>query len=321
MADGALRAALGAYAVLLAGCVGLGPAPDLPRDVPELTETPFYPQTDYDCGPAALATILNAVDVGTSPAELIDAVYIEGLEGSLQAELLAATRRYGMLPVPVAPEPDALFDEVASGRPVLVLQNLGLERAPRWHYAVVIGFEADAGRVILRSGTERRRLERSRWFMRSWRLADHWGFVAVRPGEIPASATPDRYMRALVGAERQLGSTAAAEAYEAALARWPDDPLVLFLDGVRAHSAEDWATAVDRYRAALAREPAHVAARNNLAEALLEQGCRAQALREARTARKHASAEGEFAAAVADTLRRVEQSAPDAPEPAVCGQG
>src|SRR5690606_23398126 len=105
----------------------------------ELTDVPFFPQTDYQCGPAALATILAHEGLAVDAAQLTPAVYVEGLRGSLQAELLAATRRHGFVPYRLDDDPAALFAEIESGKPVLVLQNLGFERFPVWHYAVVVG--------------------------------------------------------------------------------------------------------------------------------------------------------------------------------------
>src|SRR5690606_22366692 len=113
-----------------------------------------------------------------------------------------------------------------SGRPVLVLQNHGVPRIPIWHYAVVVG--ANGSDVILRSGTERRRVESAARFLRSWQRGDHWAFVPVAPGELPVTATAATYVRALAGAEPLLAAEAAAAAYAAALSRWPDDALVLF---------------------------------------------------------------------------------------------
>jgi hypothetical protein len=289
-------------------------------DVPELIETPFFPQTEYDCGPAALATILGAARVDVSLAELTSAVYIEGLKGSLQAELLAATRRHGVLPVPVGPDMDSLLAEVASGRPVLVLQNLGLKRAPAWHYAVVVGFDASTQRVILRSGAEPRRRERLRAFLRSWALADHWGFVAAQAGEIPVTADADRYMRVLIRSRRQLGDRAVDAAYEAALERWPDDVLVLFAAAVREHGAGNWSTAAHLYRQALLHDSTHEAAHNNLAHVLLAQGCHDAALREARLALSYSAPDSEFRATIADTVQRIETSQ-RADSSTACGTG
>jgi tetratricopeptide (TPR) repeat protein len=311
-----VRFLVGACA-LIAGCAGKAPLPTL-ATVPELTDVPFFAQTEYQCGPAALATILNTAGVAVTPTELIDAVYVEGLKGSLQPELTAATRRYGLLPLPVAPDAQSLFAEVADGRPALVMQNLGVRKVPVWHYAVVVGFDADAGEVILRSGTEQRRLESLRQFLRSWQLADNWAFVATEPATIPATAQSDIYMRALVGAEPQLGDATLERAYSSALARWPDDPFVLFLAALREHAKGHRANAAKLYRQVLARDPDHAAARNNLANALFEQGCRTEALQEARAALDREPPDGEFHAAILDTVREIEESAPRAEDPALC---
>src|SRR5690606_38933349 len=109
---------------------------------------------------------------------------------SLQAELLAATRRHGFVPYRLEPDPLALFAEVESGKPVLVMQNLGLPRFPVWHYAVVVGFDPEQERVLLRSGTERRRAEPLGRFLRSWQRAEQWAFVAAAPARPPRTAAP-----------------------------------------------------------------------------------------------------------------------------------
>jgi hypothetical protein len=303
----------------LPGCALQGPQAEL-YPVAELTDVPFFPQSDYDCGPAALATILNAAGVAVSPAELIDAVYVEGLRGSLQVELHAATRREGLIPVPVGESAEQLLAEVDSGRPVLVMQNLGFARAPIWHYAVVVGYSAERSRFVLRSGTEARRLERDSRFLRSWRLADNWGFVAVRPGEIPVSATPDSYMRALLGASDRLEPAGEDRAYDAALDRWPDDPFVLFLAAAREQAREQLAPAASLYRRLLALDPAHAAGRNNLANVLLAQGCPESAAREARIALQTQGPDGDFVGAITATIEEIE-AAMDGKESACSASG
>jgi tetratricopeptide (TPR) repeat protein len=235
----------------------------------------------------------------------VDDVYVAGLHGSLQAELLGAPRRHGRLPYVLEPDAAALAAELGAGRPVLVLQNLGLERAPVWHYAVVVGIDGDD--VILRSGTEQRRVERDVRFLRSWQRGDNWGFVTVEPGTFPATATAGNYVRALAGAETLLDPAAAERGYEAALKRWPGDELVLFAAAGHRHGAGDLTGATTLYRELLAAAPQHAAARNNLANVLAARGCYGEALVEARTA-ADASAAAELGDAIRDTLGEIERA-------------
>jgi hypothetical protein len=296
-------------ALLVAGCAG---APQLPPAAAvELTAVPFFAQTDYQCGPAALATVLAHAGAAVDSDELVREVYVAGLRGSLQPELLGATRRHGFIPYVIAPEPSALVAELTARRPVLVLQNLGLARVPIWHYAVVVGIEAD--NVVLRSGTQQRRIERSSGFLRSWQRGENWGFVALEPGELPATATAETYVRALAGAEPLLGAAAAQRSYRAALERWPGDELVLFAAAGQRHAVGDLTGATTLYRQLLTNAPHHVAARNNLANALAARGCHAEALAEARAALADVAPTDELAAAVRDTVAELEGTGSAAP--------
>jgi tetratricopeptide (TPR) repeat protein len=290
--------------VLICGCTA---APRLPADAPtvELATVPFFPQTEYQCGPAALATVLAHAGVDIAADDLVDEVYIAGLQGSLQPEMLGATRRHGLLPYVLEPDAAALAAELAAGRPVLVLQNLGFERAPLWHYAVVIGIDGDE--VILRSGTERRRVERDVRFLRSWQRGDNWAFVTVEPGVFPATATAGSYVRALAGAEAMLDPAAAERGYEAALKRWPGDELVLFAAAGHRHGTGDLTGATTLYSELLAAAPQHAAAHNNLANVLAARGCYGEALVEARAAAASSTA-AELGDAIRDTVSEIERA-------------
>jgi hypothetical protein len=299
-------------ALALCSCAA---APQLPPGAPgvELTAVPFFPQTDYQCGPAALATVLRHAGADVDAEGLVREVYAPGLRGSLQPELLGATRRHGFIPYVIEPEPDALVAELAARRPVLVLQNLGLDRVPVWHYAVVVGL--DGGAVILRSGTEQRRIEQGKRFLRSWQRGANWAFVALPPGELPATAKSGAYVRALAGAEPLLGAAAAERGYRAALERWPGDELVLFAAAGQRHAAGDLGGATTLYRQLLAAAPQHAAARNNLANVLAERGCGADALAEARAALAALAPGDELRGAVLDTVAELGRAAAAAAHP------
>lgn len=309
--------ALAAFA--LAGCAG---APRFDAAAPssiELDDVPFYPQTAFQCGPASLATVLAYEGLAVTPDELAPSVYVEGLRGSLQAELLAATRRRGLVPYRLEPDAEALFAEVESGKPVLVLQNLGIDRVPLWHYAVVVGFDAEADRVVLRSGKQRRRQERLGRFLKTWDRGDNWAFVASRPDEPPATATAGGWIRAITDAVHVLPPDALDAAFAAAKARWPKDALVLFAAAAHEASAGRPHAAARDYRRLLGIDPGHAAARNNLAHLLAADGCVAGALREARLALAALGSDSPLRPAIEDTVvTLVERAQTAGQEPAHC---
>jgi hypothetical protein len=75
--------------------------PLLPSAI-ELDQSPFFPQEEFHCGPAALATTLNAAGIGATPEELARQVFLPARRGSLQAEMPAAARRAVSLGGPFA---------------------------------------------------------------------------------------------------------------------------------------------------------------------------------------------------------------------------
>ena len=164
-------------------------------DTIRLQGVPFYPQLEYECGPAALAGVLGASGVSATPATLSPQVYLPGRQGSLQVELMAATRRAGRIPYIVDGTPQALVAELAAGRPVLVLQNLQTRDFPVWHYAVLVGLDAAANRVYLNSGAEQSLPVAAPEFLRTWDWAGRWALVVLRPGELPAGAQAARLHR------------------------------------------------------------------------------------------------------------------------------
>ncbi|MDP4529713.1 PA2778 family cysteine peptidase [Alkalimonas delamerensis] len=239
----------------------------------ELTETPFYPQLQYQCGPAALATVLQSSGVVSAEPELLaEQVYLPKRQGSLQAELMAASRRAERVPYPLSPELEALVTELHAGHPVLVLKNLGLARFPRWHYAVVIGYDPSRQQLLLRSGTEPRQRLSLRRFERSWQLADYWALVVPAAGSLPATAEPGRYLSAVAQVEQQGRLELAALSYTAAQQRWPNDDRVLFALGNIAYQQADFTTAKLHYYRALELAPAEAAYAFNLSWALLRLG-------------------------------------------------
>lgn len=243
----------------------------------ELVDVPFFPQQAYQCGPAALATLLQDRGLTVTPEQLVPEVYVPARQGSLQAEMLAAARARGLVAYPLRPELEALLREVAEGRPVLVLQNLGLDWIPRWHYAVVVGYDLSRGEILLRSGLHERHVNGLARFERTWRRARRWAFVVTPPDQLPATAQPLPWLQAAHALESTARTAAAAEAYATATRQWPEQAAGWFGLGNTRYALGDYLAAEQALRALLERQPGLAMAWNNLAHVLAARGCGGQA--------------------------------------------
>jgi len=272
-------------AALLGGCASLVPQsaklhdegmpPGLPKHV-ELTEVPFFPQDDYQCGPAALATVLASYGVKVTPEALVSQVYLPERKGSLQVEMLAAARRHGMVSYQIRPSLEALMREVAGGNPVILLQNLGIREA--WHYAVAVGYDYDDGMLILRSGEDRRKEMRFPFNEFVWMRSGYWAMVAVPPDRIPVTAEEERWLAAIAALERSGDAASARVAYARFLGRWPRNTAASVGLANALHSLGSLKEAEGVLREAARHEPDSVIVLNNLAQTLSDQGRDEEAL-------------------------------------------
>jgi hypothetical protein len=269
----------------LSGCASLFPQTKelgraLPQGLPaqvELTATPFFPQTEYQCGPAALATVLAAAGAKVTPQELVPQVYLPARKGSLQVEMLAAARRHGMVSYQLAPRYEDLLREIAAGTPVIVLQNLGFFSAG-WHYAVAVGYDYGPGTLVLRSGTLERDVIPFATHEIVWMRSGYWAMVAVPPDRIPVTAEEKSWLGAVAALERVGDARAARVAYRAFIARWPDNVNAHVGLANAHHTLGELAEAETVLREAARKDPDSVVVLNNLAQTLSDLGRDKEAL-------------------------------------------
>jgi tetratricopeptide (TPR) repeat protein len=250
-----------------------------PDDIParvELFQVPFFPQEEFECGPAALAMVAHAAGVRVTAEALVDQVYLPGRQGSLQPEMMAATRRQGLLAYPLKPSIEAVLREVAAGNPVLVFQNLAFPIYPVWHYAVVMGFDRERRVLLLHSGVTAR-MEISLYaFERTWARGQYWAMLALKPGQLPATADAQVYTAAAATLER-TDARGAQQAFAAALQRWPEDRAALLGAGNSAYALGQRDVAEKAYRGLAHKHPDFADGWNNLAQVLMEMGRRVEA--------------------------------------------
>lgn len=231
-----------------------------------LESAPYVKQDAGFCGPAALAMAMQAAGKEVSVEALSAQVMTAGAKGSLQMDMISAARRNGMMAVPVE-DIKQIAGEVASGRPVIVFQNLGLNWLPRWHYAEVVGYDLPNQEIVMHSGDEAFRREPLRYFERSWGLADFWALVILKPGDLSATGTELAHLKAAAGLEQAQLLDEAARAYDGILTKWPESLGALVGRANIAYQRTEYRAAVDLLQRAAKAHPDSIVARHNLAVA------------------------------------------------------
>lgn len=191
-----------------------------------LTHVPFFPQENYQCGPAALATILGAEGLDIVPEALVDQVYLPEKQATLPLEMVAAGRRQGLLAYPLPKEFGAILNQLDAGYPVLVFQNLGLEVLEQWHFAVAVGYDLDKRELILRSATTREYRVDFKTFLNTWQRADRWAYIFIAPGKLPAQPVEKTYLESSLDLADQGLTISAQKALETGIQEWPESDLI-----------------------------------------------------------------------------------------------
>lgn len=254
----------------LGGCQSFPPPQSATVHTEQQVVVPFVSQDAYQCGPAALAMMLQWAGKDVSADALVNEVWLPERKGSLGIELRAAARSRGLMAYPVE-SAEALFQELQANRPVLVMQNLALPRWPKWHFAVVTGYQDQGDTVVLHSGTSQSDSTHWNRFIRSWARADQWGFTLVEAGQLPASAEPDALFRAI----SPLPNSAAF--WPAAVDAFPQSGQLWFGYGNALWAEDKQEDARTAFEKAVRHAPELAAAWNNLAYAQQAAGDNKQA--------------------------------------------
>lgn len=276
-----------ALLVILSGCSlsrpnYLSQVPGTPSKA-LISDVPFWPQEELQCGPAALAMVLNWSGVSVEPSELTKEVYTPGLKGSLQSSLIGGARRHGRVAYTLTGI-EFLMAEISAGNPVIVLVNLGFSWYPQWHYAVAIGYDREREEVILHSGTTANEVVSSRTFKNVWKRGKFWGLLVLPPEKMPKMVEEEKWLEAVAGLENTGKWGTAAVGYSTALKKWGKSFLAWMGLGNSLYNLGDLDSSAEAFYQATLIQPDNGVAFNNWAHVLAEQGN----LHEAEAAAQHA---------------------------------
>jgi ABC-type bacteriocin/lantibiotic exporter with double-glycine peptidase domain len=154
------------------------------NDFPEavrLHDVAPYDQDPNLCGPYALAAVLNYMGEKADPAEIASRIHSPGAGGTLTMDLYLEARRRGVAVQQTNGTLQWLYEEMETGRPVIVLLKYpGLGRT-QGHFVVVSGYSLDPEGLFLLWGDGRLSWMTGNRFLGLWTGSGFWSLSF--PGE------------------------------------------------------------------------------------------------------------------------------------------
>lgn len=286
----------------ITGCATVSQKPITATPV-TITGVVFFPQTEDQCGPSALASLLTYSGIQTSPQALRSEIYTPSLKGSLPPELLASTRKHGRIPYLLPNNSTALIRSLSTDHPVLILQDVGLI-TPIWHYAVIYGYLPDRLSYILYSGDQQKLFLSEKALQKTWGASQYWGFIILNADEIPPWATDPSYLQSVADWEPEF-PLLAQTAYLTGQKHWPNNTWSLMGLGNIAYQQKNYSEALNWFYRGSQTQPHNPDFYNNLAMTYLQQHKIAQAKQAIQTA---LTLGGPHQPIYTDTLDHIEHS-------------
>jgi len=155
-----------------------------PQGLVTRVEVPFFPQEDFQCGPAALATVLNywygkaGTAKGLTPEEIAAGIYSPSARGVLGIDLELYARKQGFQTQQVAGTVEALKSNIDKGIPAVLLVDYGFAVYQRNHFMVVKGYAENA--FLVNSGRQENELIANGDLLKVWKKTGYW-MLLVKP--------------------------------------------------------------------------------------------------------------------------------------------
>ena len=164
--------------LLLSSCVTAQQIPQT-HDMHVISDVPFFPQEDYECGPASLASILTYWNIHAEPEEIGRKIFSTSARGTLTIDMMLYAQKKGLHVQQFKGSIDALRNYVDSGYPLIVLVDYGISLFQMNHFMVVTGY-SNRG-VIVHSGQFQNKLLLEKDFLAAWKKTDYWTLLIKKP--------------------------------------------------------------------------------------------------------------------------------------------
>lgn len=139
-----------------------------------INDVPFFPQEDYYCGPASMASVLNYWGYKVSQEEVAGKVFTPKLKGSVTVDMLNYARGAGFDASTYSGSIQEIRKEVDNRHPLILYIDLGYPLFPSGHYVVVVGYDDNKEGVIAYSGKDKDLFISYKKLMKNWGKTGFW---------------------------------------------------------------------------------------------------------------------------------------------------
>jgi len=143
-----------------------------------IDNVPFYPQEEYQCGPASLASVLNYWGVHVTPDGIAKEIYSKSARGTLTIDMIIFAQKKGLNAIHYKGSVEDLKKNIDSGYPVIVFVDYGISLYQVNHFMVVIGYSGND--VIVNSGKDKEKFISEEDFTKAWERTKYWTLL-IKP--------------------------------------------------------------------------------------------------------------------------------------------
>lgn len=137
-----------------------------------IERVPFFPQEKYQCGPAALAGVLNFWGEKISPEHIAQEIYSPTAKGTLNLDLLFYAQKRGFQTQQYKGSLEDLKRNISAGVPLILQVDFGFLVYEQTHFLVVVGYNSQG--IVVNSGVEKGKFIPTSSFLRIWAKANYW---------------------------------------------------------------------------------------------------------------------------------------------------
>lgn len=148
-------------------------------DVRMIPDVPFYPQEEYQCGPASLASVLNYWDANVSPDEVAEEIFSTSARGTLTIDMILYAQKKGFYAEQFRGSMEKVRESLNSGYPLIVLVDYGFSVIEVNHFMVLNGY-AEGG-VIAHVGKTPNAFLQEKDFLTAWKKTGYWTLLIRKP--------------------------------------------------------------------------------------------------------------------------------------------